>query len=144
MGYYPSVPDPILLHVEDEDAAAFLLETTLQEAGIAVQLYRVSDGEQALAFLGKTGVYQKAPTPDMVLLDLNLPRLTGFQVLERLKKEGSNHIPVTVFTSSRLASDRTNALALGAKQYITKPSDLDAFMEAVREACASLRRGERL
>jgi two-component system, chemotaxis family, response regulator Rcp1 len=126
---------PVLLYVEDEDAAAFLLETTLNEAGIEVQLFRVSDGEQALAFLGKSGAYQKAPTPDLILLDLNLPRITGLQVLERLRENGTGEIPVTVFTSSRLPSDRRNALALGARQYITKPSDLDGFMEAVRKAC---------
>ena len=132
------MPDPVLLYVEDEDAAAFLLETTLKESGLRVQLFRVSDGEQALAFLAKSGAYQKAPTPDLILLDLNLPRITGIQVLERLHSEGTDRIPVTVFTSSRLASDRRNALALGAKDYIVKPSDLDGFMEAVRDACSPL------
>lgn len=133
------MPKRVLLYVEDEDAAVFLLETALQEAAIDVQLFRVSDGEQAMAFLEKSGPYQKAPTPDMILLDLNLPRVTGFQVLEHMQN-GSNFglIPVVVFTSSKLAADRRNALALGAADYVTKPSDLDSFLEAVRHACSRL------
>ncbi|HMJ22054.1 MAG TPA: hypothetical protein VK513_09100, partial [Terriglobales bacterium] len=62
-----------LLHVEDEDASAYLLRAALDAAGIGVSVYRVSDGEQALAFLNKSGVYQKARQPDLVVLDLNMP-----------------------------------------------------------------------
>lgn len=131
--------DPVLLYVEDEDAAAFLLETALEEAGIDVRLFRVADGEEALGFLHKRGAYAAAPTPDMVLLDLNLPRITGLQILAELKKDGHlSRIPVKVFTSSRLAADRNRAMELGAKEYIVKPADLDEFMTAVRSACSTL------
>jgi CheY-like chemotaxis protein len=131
--------EPVLLYVEDEDAAVFLLETALKEANIDVQLFRVADGEQALGFLNRTGTYQKAPRPDMVLLDLNLPRLTGLQVLQELQVDRQlSTIPVKVFTSSRLPADRRNALALGAKDFIIKPTDLDSFMETVRDACAEM------
>ncbi len=123
----------ILLYVEDEDAAVFLFETAIKEAELDVQLYRVSDGEQAIAFLERTGSYQTAPRPGLILLDLNLPRRNGFEVLAEVQGDASlGSIPVIVFTSSSLASDRQKALGLGAQQYITKPSSFDGFLEAVK------------
>lgn len=133
------MPDKVLLYVEDEDAAVFLLETALREAGIAVQLFRVSDGEQALAFLRHSGAYAKAPRPDLILLDLNLPRMTGLEVLSEMQNNGElRSIGVVVFTSSSLAADRKRSLSLGAKEYITKPASFDGFVEAVRVACAQM------
>lgn len=130
---------PVLLYVEDEDAAAFLLETALEEAGISVRLFRVADGEQALAFLHKRGVYGSAATPDLVLLDLNLPRINGLQILAEMKSDHTlRGIPVKVFTSSRLPADRRKAAELGAEDYLVKPADLDEFMQTVRTACAPL------
>ena len=132
------VRENVLLYVEDEDAAVFLLETALKEASIPAQLYRVSNGEEALAFLRKLGVYEKAPRPDLILLDLNLPRKTGFEVLSEVQHEDDlRDISVIVFTSSALPSDRKKSLALGARRYITKPSSFDGFIEAVKEACSS-------
>lgn len=129
----------VLLYVEDEDAAVFLLETALKEAGIPVQLYRVSDGEQALAFLRCAGAYEKAPKPDLVLLDLNLPRKNGLEVLSEMQKDESlRDQSVIVFTSSALVADRRKSLALGAQEYITKPSSFDGFVEAVKTACSRL------
>jgi len=131
--------DRVLLYVEDEDAAVFLLETALKEASIPVQLYRVSDGEQALAFLRQVGVYERAPRPGLVLLDLNLPKKNGLEVLAEMQKSGTlRPIPVVVFTSSSLITDRDRSLALGAQDYITKPSTFDGFMEAVKTACSLL------
>lgn len=127
------------MYVEDEDAAVFLLETALKEAGIPVQLYRVSDGEQALAFLRCAGAYEKAPKPDLVLLDLNLPRKNGLEVLSEMQKDESlRDQSVIVFTSSALVADRRKSLALGAQEYITKPSSFDGFVEAVKTACSRL------
>lgn len=129
----------VLLYVEDEDAAVFLLETALKEACIPVQLYRVSDGEQALAFLRCDGAYEKAPKPDLVLLDLNLPRKNGLEVLSEMQKDESlRDQSVIVFTSSALVADRRKSLALGAQEYITKPSSFDGFVEAVKTACSRL------
>ena len=123
----------ILLYVEDEDAAVFLLETAIKEAAIELQLFRVSDGEQALAFLERSGAYDTAPRPGLILLDLNLPRKNGFEVLAEVQRDTSlGTIPVVVFTSSPLASDRQKALGLGARHYITKPSTFDGFLDAVR------------
>lgn len=138
---YPSgrMGERVLLYVEDEDAAVFLLETALKEAGIQVQLYRVSDGEQAIAFLQHFGAYEKAPKPDLILLDLNLPRKNGLEVLSEMQSdELLRDIVVIVFTSSALSSDRRKSLALGAREYITKPSSFDGFVEAVKIACSRL------
>jgi CheY-like chemotaxis protein len=128
-----------LLYVEDEDAAVFLLETALKEAAISVRLCRVSDGEQALSFLQKSNSFADAPTPDLVLLDLNLPKINGLEVLAEIQADETlSSIPVIVFTSSSLPADRRKSLALGAQEYITKPSSLDSFLEAVKNACARL------
>jgi CheY-like chemotaxis protein len=130
---------PALLYVEDEDGAAFLLETALQECGLSVQLFRVCDGEEALAFVNGTGPYAKAPKPSLVLLDLNLPRLNGFEVLTRMRNdEELSSIPVVVFTSSSLPADRARSLALGAQDFITKPSNLDDFFKTVQAACSRM------
>ena len=127
----------IVLYVEDEDAAVFLLETALKEAGIQLKLYRVSDGEQALAFLRGAGAYEKAPRPDLILLDLNLPRKNGLEVLSEMQNDPRlRDIVVIVFTSSALSSDRRKSLALGAREYITKPSSFDGFVQAVKNACS--------
>ena len=130
---------PVMLYVEDEDAAVFLLETALKEMNIDVELHRVSNGEDALAFLNRSGVYREAPRPDLVLLDLNLPRKGGLEVLSEIQgNETLRDLSVVVFTSSSLATDRKKSLALGAQQYITKPSSFDGFLTAVKTVCAYL------
>lgn len=131
--------DRVLLYVEDEDAALLLLETALSEAAIELQLHRVSDGEHAIAFLRRSGSYEAAPRPGLILLDLNLPRKNGFEVLAELHQDASlSVIPVVVFTSSALVSDRQKSLALGAREYITKPSSYEGFLEAVKTVCSFL------
>jgi DNA-binding response OmpR family regulator len=131
-----------LLYVEDEDAAVFLLETALKEASIDVNLYRVADGEDALAFLRKAGIYAAMPRPDLVLLDLNLPRKGGLEVLSELQdSQELDSLAVVVFTSSSLANDKRKALALGAQEYITKPASFDGFVAAVKSACAHMSNG---
>jgi DNA-binding response OmpR family regulator len=130
---------PVMLYVEDEDAAVFLLETALKEMKIDVELRRVSNGEDALAFLNRSGPYRDAPRPDLVLLDLNLPRKGGLEVLAEVQsKETLRDLAVIVFTSSSLATDRKKSLALGAQEYITKPSSFDGFLAAVKAVCAYL------
>jgi len=129
----------VLLYVEDEDAAVFLLETALKEAKIELELHRVSNGEDALAFLNRTGPYRVAPRPNLVLLDLNLPRKGGLEVLSDIQRtEGLRNLSVVVFTSSSLAVDRKKSLALGAQEYITKPSSFDGFLRAIRTVCSYL------
>jgi CheY-like chemotaxis protein len=129
----------VLLYAEDEDAAVFLLEMALKEANLAITLHRVSDGEEALAFLHHNGAYNRAPKPDMVLLDLNLPRKSGHEVLLAIREDSElRTIPVVIFTSSSAISDRRKSLALGAQMHITKPSSFDGFVDAIREACGSV------
>jgi len=129
----------VLLYAEDEDAAVFLLEMALKEANIAITLHRVSDGEEALAFLHHNGAYVRAPKPDMVLLDLNLPRKSGHEVLLAIREDNElRAIPVVIFTSSSAVSDRRKSLALGAQMHITKPSSFDGFVDAIKEACGSV------
>jgi CheY-like chemotaxis protein len=129
----------VVLYAEDEDAAVFLMEMALKEARITVTLHRVSDGEEALAFLHNRGVYDRAPKPDIVLLDLNLPRKSGHEVLSSIREDESlRSVPVVIFTSSSAASDRRKSLALGAQMHITKPSSFDGFVDAIRDACKSV------
>ena len=126
----------VVLYVEDEDAAVFLLETALKEAKIDLDIHRVANGEDALAFLNRTGAYRDAPRPDLVLLDLNLPRKSGLEVLSDIHQtEALRDLSVVVFTSSSLAADRKKSLALGAQEYITKPSSFDGFLSAIKTVC---------
>lgn len=132
----------VLLYVEDEDAAVFLFETALKEAEIDVAFYRVADGDEALEFLKRIGPYHDVPRPDLVLLDLNLPKRTGLEVLSEMKNsEDLSSLAVVVFTSSSLAVDRRKSLALGAREYITKPASFDGFVAAVKNACTHLANG---
>ncbi|MBV8552447.1 MAG: response regulator [Acidobacteriaceae bacterium] len=131
--------EKVLLYIEDEDAAAFLLETALREADIPLQVYRVSDGDQAIAFLHRSGTYESAPKPDLILLDLNLPRRSGLEILAELQSDGDlRSIPAVVFTSSSAPSDQRKSFSLGARQYITKPSSFDGFLGAIRSACSEV------
>lgn len=128
----------VLLYAEDEDAAVFLLEMALKEANIALTLHRVSDGEEALAFLHHDGAYVRAPKPDMVLLDLNLPRKSGHEVLLAIREDQElRAVPVVIFTSSSAISDKRKSMALGAQLHITKPSSFESFVDAIKTACAT-------
>ncbi len=130
--------EQVLLYAEDEDAAVFLMEMALKEAKIAVTLHRVSDGEEALAYLHNMGAYARAPKPNLVFLDLNLPRKSGHEVLSAIREDDQlRAMPVVVFTSSSAISDRRKSMALGAQMHITKPSSFDGFVEAIRGACES-------
>jgi CheY-like chemotaxis protein len=129
----------VLLYAEDEDAAVFLLEMALREANISLTLHRVSDGEEALDFLHKHGAYVCAPKPDMVLLDLNLPRRSGHEVLSAMREDAElRGLPVVIFTSSSALADRKKSLALGAQMHITKPSSFEGFKDAIQKACESV------
>lgn len=129
----------MLLYVEDEDAAFVLFQTALQAAGIKVQLHRAYDGEQALAFLRRTGSFDERPRPDLVVLDLNLPRKDGLDVLSEIRRDLElQALPVVVFTSSSLSADQRKSRELGVEDYITKPFTYDGFVEAVKAACSYL------
>jgi CheY-like chemotaxis protein len=125
----------IVLYVEDDDAAYHLFRVALEEADLHVQFHRVSNGDQALQFLQKAGAYGDAPRPALILLDLNLPGRNGFDILGELKtSESFRAIPVIIFSSSSLASDKARSLNLGAEDFVTKPSSLDLLVDTLKSA----------
>jgi two-component system response regulator len=130
-------PQKIVLLVEDDDAAAFLVQLAFRENEPGFKVLRVCDGREALDFLKGRGGHAEAPRPDLMLLNLQMPRSTGFEVLSAVKKDASlRNIPAVVFTSSKLNSDRARCMALGAAAYITKPDTFDDMVAAVKSACA--------
>lgn len=125
-------PIEILL-VEDNPGDADLAREALNGSKMNNSLYVVDDGEKAMAFLRREAPYTDAPTPDLILLDLNLPRMDGRQVLAEIKSdEALKRIPVVILTTSRAEEDVLKSYNLHANCYITKPIDLDQFLHVVR------------
>jgi len=125
-------PAEILL-VEDSPADVRLTQEALKEYKVLNNLSVVGDGEQAIAFLRREGEYANAPRPDLVLLDLNLPKKDGREVLSEIKKDKKlRRIPVVVLTTSKAEEDILKAYNLNANCYVTKPVDLDQFMKVVK------------
>lgn len=129
-----NVVKPIeILLVEDNPGDIRLTQEVLKEGKIRNHLNVVEDGEKAIAFLQRTEPYLQAPHPDLVLLDLNLPRRNGLEVLKIIKTDPLlKHIPVIVFTTSQAEEDIINAYNLYANCYITKPIDLGQFITSVK------------
>lgn len=128
--------DKVVLSVEDDHAALLLLQLGFDEIGGNLRLYRVEDGTQALEFLRQSGPYADAPKHDLILLNLNMPRLDGIGVLEAMKDDDVlREIPAVVFSSSALDRDNASCLALGARSFITKPTDLYQFLDVLRNVC---------
>ena len=124
-----------LLHVEDEDASAAIFRAAFEKAGIDVTISRVADGEQALRYLRSAGLYVAAKRSDIVFLDLDLPRVDGWQVLLEMKEEESlRSIPVVVLSRLYGQADRDRLYALGAKYYITKPATFHVLVAEVKSA----------
>ncbi|RQG98018.1 response regulator [Natrarchaeobius chitinivorans] len=122
-----------ILLVEDNPGDVRLTEEAFKQGRIENDLHVVSDGTKALEFLNREGEYADAPRPDLILLDLNLPRTDGEEVLEELKEDPDlRSIPVIVLTSSRAEEDIVKSYELHANAYLTKPVDPDEFIEAVR------------
>ncbi|MCX6967629.1 MAG: response regulator [Verrucomicrobia bacterium] len=125
-------PIEILL-VEDEPGDAYLTSEALKSARIINRLHLVEDGVEALAFLHREGSYSDAPRPDLILLDLNLPRKDGRQVLAEIKNDPLlNSIPTVVLTTSSADEDVLQSYNLRANCYITKPVDLEQFMSVIK------------
>ena len=122
-----------ILLVEDNPADADLTRESLADSKIYCELHVTVDGVEAMEFLRREGEYKDAPRPDLVLLDLNLPRKDGKEVLAEMKADPSlRMIPVVVLTSSKAAQDIVRSYSLQASAYVTKPVDLDGFAEIVR------------
>ncbi|MEW2164884.1 response regulator [Streptomyces sp. NPDC007084] len=126
-------PIDVLL-VEDDPGDELMTREAFEDNKIGNTLHVVRDGEEALDFLYKRGAHTDAPQPDLILLDLNLPKYDGRQVLERIKSDpGLSHIPVVVLTTSAAEEDILRSYKLHANAYVTKPVDLDQFIAAVRQ-----------
>jgi chemotaxis family two-component system response regulator Rcp1 len=126
------MPIEILL-VEDNPGDVRLTQEALRESKVRNNLYVVQDGLAALAYLRREGKYAKARRPDLILLDLNLPKITGLEVLEEIKgDEGLKRIPVVILTVSEVEEDIVKSYHCHANCYITKPIGLDQFFKVVR------------
>jgi chemotaxis family two-component system response regulator Rcp1 len=122
-----------LLLVEDNPADIRLTQEALRDAPMPVNLSIAMDGIEALEFLHKTGKYENAQRPDLILLDLNLPRKNGGEVLSDIKSDPDlKRIPVLVMTTSKEPQDIEKAYSLNANCYIAKPIQLDDFMGVVQ------------
>ena len=122
-----------LLLVEDSEPDVRLTKEALHEAKVRNRLWVVEDGVEAIEFLRRQGRYADAPRPDLILLDLNLPRKDGRQVLKEIKDDGClKRIPVVILTTSKSEEDVLRAYDLHANCYITKPVDFNRFMEVVK------------
>ena len=126
------VPIELLL-VEDSEPDVRLTKEALREAKVRNHLWVVEDGVEAIEFLWQRGRYAGCPRPDLILLDLNLPRKDGRQVLKEIKADDSlKRIPVVILTTSKSEEDVLRAYNLHANCYITKPVDFNRFMEVVK------------
>jgi CheY-like chemotaxis protein len=123
-----------ILLVEDDRGDELITREAFERNNISYTLHVARDGEQGLDFLYRRGAYENAPRPDLVLLDLNLPKYDGRQLLEKVKSDAQLcHIPVVVLTTSAAEEDILHSYKLHANAYVTKPVDVDEFMTAVRQ-----------
>jgi two-component system response regulator len=126
-------PIEVLL-VEDDPGDELMTREAFDEHKISNRLHIVRDGEEALDFLFHRGEYTRAPKVDLILLDLNLPKYDGRQVLERVRADPDlTHIPVVILTTSSAEEDILRSYKLHANAYVTKPVDVNDFMAAVRQ-----------
>lgn len=128
-------PLPVIdvLLVEDDQGDVLMTREAFTQHRIHSELHVATDGEQALLFLRKEGEYQNAPRPALVLLDLNLPRRDGREVLAEIKGDPDlRTIPVVVLTTSEAEEDILRSYLLHANAYVSKPVDFDRFVEVIR------------
>lgn len=123
-----------VLLVEDEPADAHLTRITLEENEAPCKLHHVKDGQEALEFLRRRGEpFQSAPRPHLILLDLNMPRMNGRELLQELKSDPQlAAIPVVVLTTSDSENDVNSSFQAGAAGYIVKPTGMDEFSSAMK------------
>jgi CheY-like chemotaxis protein len=123
-----------VLLVEDDDGDVLMTREAFEHHKIRNKLHVVRDGEEALQFLRREGEYADAPRPGLILLDLNLPRRDGRQVLAELKEDAELRvIPVVVLTTSEAEEDIVRSYSLHANAYVSKPVDFDRFIEVIRQ-----------
>lgn len=124
----------VILLVEDNPADARMTREALKAAGVQHRLHVVENGLDAISFLYRTREFDDAPEPDVVLLDLNIPKLNGHEVLREIKtNDHFKHIPVVVLTCSDAESDSYKSFEANADRFVTKPEGLDAFAEEMKQ-----------
>jgi CheY-like chemotaxis protein len=128
-------PRPVeILLVEDDAGDVLMTREALEDSKLLHNLHVIDNGEEAVKFLRQESPYEDAPRPDLVLLDLNLPRLDGREVLSIIKTEpGLRQIPIVVLTTSDAEEDVLRSYDLHANAYVTKPVDFAAFVHVVRQ-----------
>ena len=123
-----------ILLVEDNPDDADLTVSVMREHGVDAEISVVEDGVEALAYLGLDAGSASRELPDLLLVDLKLPRMGGLELLERLRaEERTSHLPVVILTSSIEDEDVASSYALGANSYVRKPVDYDEFVEVARK-----------
>ncbi|MGI5521158.1 response regulator [Micromonospora sp. CA-259024] len=127
-------PQPVrILVVDDDPGDVLMIEEALADSDVDKVIDVVSDGEEAMEFLRAEGRHEQARRPDVILLDLNMPRMDGRQVLGAVKQdEDLRTIPIVVLTTSNADTDIVGSYTLQANAYVTKPIDLDDFNDVVR------------
>lgn len=124
-------PVEVLL-VEDDPGDVILTQEGLRASKLHINLHVVDNGEKALAFLHREPPYDDAPRPGLIILDLNLPRVNGMEVLKEIKtNEALQTIPTVILTTSRAEEDVVRSYKLGANCYVSKPLNLDEFVKVV-------------
>ncbi len=123
----------VILMVEDNEDHVFLARESFLSAKLAVDFEHVDSGEKCLAFLRKEPPWQNAPTPDLILLDIHMPRMDGYEVMEHIAADPQlRHFTVIVLTSSSDMSEVNRMYALGCKSYLNKPVTFEGFTELIR------------
>ena len=129
-------PAAVILVAEDDAGDRILIDESLQATKMCKQVQMVVDGEEAMEYLYQRGRYAvpaSAPRPDLILLDLNMPRLGGKEVLTRLKADAERKsIPIVAFTTSGREEDISQCYAIGVNSYVQKPTDFDQFQLALQ------------
>lgn len=122
-----------VLLVEDSPGDVRLTQEAFLAANPSLRLHVAEDGEEALAFLDRTGVHANAPRPDLILLDLNLPKIDGREILKHIRSSASlKTIPTVILTTSDAESDIMQSYILHANSYLSKPVRLDAFEDIIK------------
>jgi CheY-like chemotaxis protein len=123
-----------VLLVEDDEGDVLMTREAFEFYKVRNPLHVVSDGEQALQFVRRTGPYTDAPRPGLILLDVNLPRVSGLEVLAELKQDPElSPIPVVMLTTSQADEDILRSYSLHANAYVSKPVDFEQFTAAIRQ-----------
>jgi CheY-like chemotaxis protein len=123
-----------VLLVEDDPGDVLMTKEAFQDYKLSNQLHVVTDGAEAMDFLRRQGEHADKPRPDLVLLDLNLPRMDGREVLQAIKSDPElASIPVVILTTSEAEEDVLRSYSLHANAYVTKPVDFERFIEVVRQ-----------